>query len=55
MSRLLNGFHNLLVGAKYVLSKGAETAILNRCKTGDVDSVERHITDYAKVSIMPKI
>lgn len=38
-------------GSKYVLSKGAETAILPRCRSGDVESVERHITDYAKVCI----
>ncbi len=37
-------------GDIFLLVKGAETAILDRCTTGDVDIVERHVIDYAMVS-----
>lgn len=37
-------------GQIQLLTKGADTAILNYCKKGNVQLMEEHIVDYAKVS-----
>ena len=42
-------------GTVYLMVKGAETAILDRVKTGDVDTTEKHIVDYAKVWLFTSI
>ena len=38
-------------GEYYLMVKGAETAILDRCVSGDVDTVEKHVVEYALVRI----
>ena len=35
--------------------KGAETAILDRCVSGDVETTEKHVVDYAMVRITTTI
>ncbi len=36
-------------GEFLLLVKGAETAVLDRCVSGDVDATEQHVVDYALV------
>ena len=42
-------------GEFYLLVKGAETAILDRCVSGDVETTEKHVVDYAMVRITTTI
>ena len=37
-------------GEIYLMVKGAETAVLDRCIYGDVEATEKHIVEYALVS-----
>ena len=38
------------VGDFYLMTKGAEAAILSRCVKGDVEITEKHVIQYALVS-----
>lgn len=38
-------------GKLLLLTKGADTAILNYCAKGNIHEVEEHIVDYARVSL----
>lgn len=40
----------LVVGQISLLCKGAETAVFERVRAGDVELVESHINEFAKVS-----
>lgn len=37
-------------GVTWLLSKGADTNMLERIKSGDVGTLERHINEFAKVT-----
>lgn len=36
-------------GEMYLMVKGAETAILDRCTRGDTETTEKHVVEYALV------
>lgn len=43
----------LTVGQISLLCKGAETAVFERVRSGDVELIESHINEFAKVSVFP--
>lgn len=43
--------YGIFLGEVYLLVKGAETAVLDRCIEGDVDIAEKHVVQYALVSV----
>ena len=52
-AQMLNDLTNILynfVGDIYLMTKGAEAAILSRCVKGDVEITEKHVIQYALVS-----
>ena len=42
-------FFFFMQGVTWLMCKGADTNVLERVVTGDVETIERHINEFAKV------